>query len=86
MDAIADLCDDIYKYQRVAIFGLLKAGAVSLNLQGDLLMLRKQVYTNISYQQQMEYIMSANEDDLIIIFSYTGSYFDYQEIRALKTN
>ena len=84
MDAIADLCDDIYKYQRVAIFGLLKAGAVSLNLQGDLLMLGKQVYTNISYQQQMEYIMSANEDDLIIIFSYTGSYFDYQEIRALK--
>ena len=84
MAAITDLCDDIYNYQRVAVFGLLKAGAVCLNLQGDLLMLGKQVYTNISYQQQMEYIMSANEEDLIIIFSYTGSYFDYQEIRAAK--
>lgn len=84
MAAITDLCNDIYNYQRVAVFGLLKAGAVCLNLQGDLLMLGKQVYTNISYQQQMEYIMSANEEDLIIIFSYTGSYFDYQEIRAAK--
>lgn len=84
MNSISDLCNDIYKFKRVAIFGLLKAGAVSLNLQGDLLMLGKQVYTNISYTQQMQYILSASENDLIIIFSYTGSYFDYQNLRSLK--
>lgn len=78
------LCDDIRHYQRVAVFGLLKAGSVAMNLQSDLLMLGKQVYTNISYQEQMNYIFNAQRDDLIIIFSYTGSYFEYQEIRAEK--
>ena len=29
-------------------------------------------------------IITADENDLIIIFSYTGSYFDYQNLRALK--
>lgn len=53
---------------------------MALNLQGDLLMLGKQVYTNISYSQQMQYLLSASEEDLILIFSYTGSYFDYQEL------
>ena len=84
MDAVIDLCKDINEYQKVAIFGLLKAGAVAFNLQGDLLMLNKQVYTNISYSQQIQYIVAADEDDLIIIFSYTGAYFDYQDLRALK--
>lgn len=78
------LCDDIKKYKRIGIFGLLKAGAVVINLQVDLLMLGKQVYTNISYTQQMQYILTADKNDLIIIFSYTGSYFDYQDLRALK--
>lgn len=78
------LCDDIKNYKRVGIFGLLKAGSVAINLQGDLLMLGKQVYTNISYTQQMQYIITADENNLIIIFSYTGSYFDYQDLRALK--
>lgn len=78
------LCDDIKKYKRIGIFGLLKAGAVVINLQVDLLMLGKQVYTNISYTQQMQYILTADKNDLIIIFSYTGSYFDYQDLKALK--
>ncbi|MDD8048979.1 MAG: MurR/RpiR family transcriptional regulator [Thomasclavelia sp.] len=83
MNKINDLCQDIKKYQRVAIFGLLKAGAVAINLQGDLLMLGKQVYTNISYPQQIDYITNASENDLVIILSYTGSYFDYQDLRSL---
>lgn len=81
---VIELCEDIKKYHRVGIFGLLKAGSVAINLQGDLLMLGKQVYTNISYTQQIQYITSANKNDLIIIFSYTGSYFDYQDLRAMK--
>lgn len=84
MKAITDLCQDIENYNKVAVFGLLKAGSVALNLQGDLLMLGKQVYTNVSYTQQIQYILTSNENDLIIIFSYTGSYFEYQNLRALK--
>lgn len=86
MKSITELCKDIQKYKRVAVFGLLKAGAVALNLRCDLLMSGKQVYTHISYTQQIQYILTANEDDLIIIFSYTGSYFEYQNLRALKKN
>lgn len=81
MSRIAGLCRSIYEHERVAIFGLLKAGSVALNLQGDLLMLGKNVYTQIAYANQMDYILNATSDHLIIIFSYTGSYFDYQELR-----
>lgn len=84
VNQLIKLCDDIKKFKRVGVFGLLKAGSVAINLQGDLLMLGKQVYTNISYTQQIQYIVTADENDLIIIFSYTGSYFDYQDLRALK--
>ena len=81
---IIQLCQEIKNHKKIAIFGLLKAESVALNLQGDLLMLGKQVYTNVSYAEQLDYIFHANEDDLIILFSYTGAYFDYQEIRALQ--
>lgn len=75
---IRRLCLDLQHYERVAIFGLMKAGAAALNLQSDLLLQGKVTYTKISYKQQMEYIKAATEQDLIIIFSYTGTYFDYE--------
>lgn len=81
---ILKLCQDIKQYNNVALFGLLKAGSATINLQGDLLMLGKRVYMHVSYAQQIQYIVNASKDDLIIIFSYTGSYFDYQDLRALK--
>lgn len=84
MQQIDLLCKEIKKHDHIAIFGLLKAGSVAFNLQSDLLMLGKQTYSNISYKQQLQYISSADENDLLIIFSYTGSYFDYPDIRTLK--
>lgn len=84
MQQINALCKEIQKYQQVGIFGLLKAGAVAFNLQSDLLMLGKQTYSHISYKQQLQYISSTNEDDLLIIFSYTECYFDYPDISTLK--
>lgn len=73
------LCRDIRQYPKIAAFGLLKAGTASLNLQVDLMMLGKQIYTNVSYAQQLQYLSKADEKTLILIFSYTGSYFDYPE-------
>ena len=84
MDQVNKLVDDLVKYNKVAVFGLLKASGVAYNLQTDLLMSGKQVYTNISYNEQLEYILNAGKDDLIIIFSYTGSYFDYAKLRDQK--
>lgn len=74
---LAALCRDLKAYEKVAAFGLLKAECAAVSLQGDLLMLGKQVYTNVSYDQQIEYIEQAGRDCLILIFSYTGSYFEY---------
>lgn len=81
---ITKLCEDIKKYNNVAVFGLLKAGCAAISLQTDLLLQGKNVYTNIVYNQQMEYIMNSNEENLIIIFSYTGSYFEYTDLRVLS--
>lgn len=83
---ISQLCDDLSQYEQVAAFGLLKAGAVAISLQADLLMLGKQIYTNISYAEQLEYLFHADHRNLIIIFSYTGSYFDYQDFRSKSQN
>ena len=77
------LCKDILKYKNIYIFGLLKAETAAFNLQSDLLMLGKQSITNLSYNQQLNYIKNAGKDDLIIIFSYTGSYFNYENISSI---
>ena len=83
IEKVRQLCREIARYQRVAAFGLLKAEAAAIDLQCDLLMQGKQIFTNVSYPQQMEYILSAGSEDLILIFSYTGSYFEYQDLRGL---
>lgn len=74
---LAALCQDLKTYDKAAAFGLLKAECAAISLQGDLLMLGKQVYTNVSYDQQINYIQQAGKDFLILIFSYTGAYFEY---------
>lgn len=79
---VDELCQDIYRYKKVAIFGLLKAGGAALSLQTDLLMLQKKAYFNMNYAQQIDYLLTAGKEDLILIFSYTGSYFDYPNFRA----
>ena len=74
---IAELCRDLRTYEKVAAFGLLKAECAAIHFQGDMLMLGRQVYTNVSYDQQIRYIMEAGRNSLILIFSYTGAYFEY---------
>ena len=84
LSSIKQLCLSIKEHERVAIFGLLKAGTVALNLQVDLLMLGKQVYTQVAYASQMDYLDQTTQADLIVIFSYTGTYFNDEELRAKK--
>ena len=77
MAAIDRLCEDIKTYDKVAVFGILKSEGVSMNLQADLAMLGKHVVTKLPFSEQIEYLESADERDLVIIFSYRGVYFDY---------
>lgn len=78
MDKIRSLCRDIRDYDSVAVFGLLKSESAALGLQSDLAILGKPTYTKISFRQQMDYIRQADSKDLIIIFSFSGIYFDYE--------
>ncbi len=77
LQKLTDICEDLKCYEKVAVFGLLKAGSAAINLQGDLWLMGKHVYTNISYDQQIEYIRQAGSNTLILVFSYTGAYFEY---------
>lgn len=70
------LCGDIAAYDRVAAFGLLKAGAAAQNLQADLLLMGRIIETKIPFAQQAAYLSRAGSDTLVIIFSYSGIYFD----------
>lgn len=77
---LAALVDDLCTYERVSTYGLLKAQAAAIDLQVDLLMLGKVVDTCTSYAEQLDRIASAGRDELIVIFSYTGSYFDEHDL------
>ncbi|MGI6254408.1 MAG: MurR/RpiR family transcriptional regulator [Acutalibacter sp.] len=79
---LRQLCQEIDRFPKVAAFGLLKAETAAISLQCDLLMQGKQLFTQVSYPQQLEYIQSATQEDLILIFSCTGSYFEYQDFRS----
>lgn len=86
MEQVQAVCKEIRDYPQVAAFGLMKGAAAALCLQSDLLLLGKQIYTNISYPEQLDYIAHADKNDLILLFSYTGSYFDYPGERVLPEN
>lgn len=77
MDKLYQLARDIQQYKRVSIFGMLKAETAAMNLQSDLVMLGKQAVTKVRFADQLDYLAHTDEDDLVIIFSFTGIYFDY---------
>lgn len=74
--ALARLVADLHAYERVSAYGLLKANAAAIDLQVDMLMQGKYVHTCISPAEQAHRIANARDDELVIVFSYTGTYFD----------
>lgn len=78
MNQIQKLVEDIDRYRKVSTFGVLKAETAAMNLQTNLVMLGKLVNTKVHFSQQIRYLEQADEEDLIILFSYTGIYFDYE--------
>ena len=76
------LAHDLHAYERVSAYGLLKGQAAALDLQVDLLMQGKWIDTCTALADQMEHIARAGKDELIIVFSYTGAYFEYGDLGA----
>lgn len=79
-EALVRLVDDIERFERVSAYGMLKAQAAAVDLQVDLLMQGKQVDTCVSHAEQLRRIAAAKKDDLVVVFSYTGSYFDSRDM------
>lgn len=77
LSQIEMIARDILMYEDVVIVGMLKAETVALNLQNDLLALGKRTQSKMSFQKQMEYFKHPEVKRLIIVFSFTGVYFDY---------
>lgn len=84
MTKLRRLCVDIRRYEKIAVFGLLKAEGVAMNLQTDLTLQGKHVITKLPFSEQIDYLENADKDCLIIIFSYTGIYFDYGLPKSFK--
>lgn len=87
MEAIDRLARDLVHYQKVAAFGLLFSGTAALDLQGKLAYSKKFIYTSQSDQQQEEFILQADEETLLIIFSNSGNFitkYQMSEVGAKK--
>lgn len=76
-EALGRLAEEIRQAERVAAFGLLKAETAAISLQSDLVMLGKNAVTKVAFREQMDYLTAAQPGDMVVIFSYTGTYFDY---------
>jgi len=71
---IDQLAKDIVAYKHVAAFGLLYSETAAIDLQTKLAYNKKFIFTSINDVKQHEYIVNAQEDTLIIIFSHSGNY------------
>ena len=83
--AVYALCADIHHYARVAVFGILKSEAAALVMQSEMAALGKNVFTVVSHVQQREWLRTAGPEDLILLLSYRGIYFDYLQGDDLST-
>lgn len=83
-DGIRKFCDAIDKSRRIAAFGYLKSQSAAQSFQNQMLFCGKVVHTKNSFSLQREYIENARDDDLILIFSHAGIYFDYMQPLQLK--
>ena len=84
MNQLLRLCEEIRATDKIAVFGILKAEGVAMNLQADLMLLGKTVITKLPFAEQIDYLENAGPEELIILFSYTGIYFDYGTPECLK--
>lgn len=79
-EALGRLVADLLSYENVSVYGMLKAQAAAVDLQVDLLMQGKYVDTCVNHAEQLRRIAQAGADELIVVFSYTGSYFDARDM------
>ena len=75
--ALDRLVDDLCSAKRIAVFGLLKSGTAAMNLQGDLAILGLPATTKLTFREQMADLQNAGHGTVLLLFSYTGMYLQY---------
>ena len=65
---------DFYKYPKIAIFGILNSDNGAKELQYNLIGWGKICISYTNFQDQLDFIKSADSNTLIVIFSFSGSY------------
>ena len=74
--AVGKLAQEMRRRERIAAFGLLKAQAAAICLQADLLMYGRVVRTHTSYADQLAHVLAHDTDEVVVVFSCTGGYFE----------
>lgn len=80
---IDKLVKDIYNFPRVVIVGHMQSYQAAINLQENLFVSRKITVCPSAFSLQLNYFKNCNKDDLIIVFSNEGEFFE--RIFARKT-
>lgn len=75
--ALDELARKICTAKRVVLLGLLRSANVAMNLQSDLCSLGIRTASRITYREQVKYLQDPPPEDLIVIVSFTGTYFEY---------
>ena len=82
-EVLAELVDDLHRYPRIGAFGAMHMENTARSLQSDLFRCRKIVNIRSGLPRQMDYLRAATEQDLIIIFSLSGSYLREMQGEAI---
>lgn len=78
--AVDRLVDDLIKYEKIGIFGLLFSESAAIDFQYKLAYNQKFVITYQDELKQEDFIRNADEDTLLIILSNSGNYLREQQI------
>lgn len=75
--ALEHLVAAMHQARRIVLLGLMRSGTAALNLQSDLISLGANAITRLTYREQMEYLQHPANGDILLIFTFTGAYFDF---------
>lgn len=84
--ALDELAKKICTAKRVVLLGLLRSANVAMNLQSNLCALGIRTASRLTYREQANYLKAPPEDDLILILSFSGTYFEYGLPREFLRN
>ncbi|MEG0276514.1 MAG: hypothetical protein RR630_05755 [Coprobacillus sp.] len=81
---IDELIADLYRYENIYLMGHMQSSLPAYNLQFDFAHIGKHTSCIEDVVRQKEILTHADKNDLIIVFSSSGSFFKHSFIRDLK--